>query len=1699
MLPRTIRALVAVAALVSVPGTAAHAETVVTPTSDVAALVDAFAGAGIHVVNATLESGSVSQAGPSYNNLTLPPQGSTGTFVEGPLAIARGALLTSGDVQLALPPNATVAGSLDGATGIHGADALDDDPFCDTVIGNASYPSRDVVRLTLDFTLDPGFDGVEVTYVFGSEEYPDYLASLYADAFGIFVRAAGTDAYENIGLDEDGRPVNINGPYFASDHVISTVPGVGDTGLSGYNGLTPRITNAKGLPAGPEYVHQLVVVVCDATDRYLDSGLFVASIAGCAGSACAAARYCGDGTVDPGELCDDGNNVDTDGCTNACSPCADTLPGAGIDRGCTAVEPICASFGGDLSDCTRCDDDTVGDVDSGCGAPTPACFRDGLGVGLCVECTSDADCVTGCDLATHTCAACIDDTAAGVDTGCDAEAPACDADAAGGPVCVPCTADPQCGEEVCTADLVCSACEDTASELNVDHGCSAVAPLCQSSGSTEARCVPCVDDSVDGTDLGCNAITPSCDESGAFGPVCLGCETTAECGPGKVCTPGGACVPCYDSATGAGQDLGCPSVAPICADSGKPTAYCTPCMDDRTSSVDTGCNSTAPACDESAPGAPVCVGCTLDSQCGVGAICDTRQRCVVCEDTAVGSGLDDGCGFSAPICAASGTVNARCVPCEDNTVVGTDRGCAAPTPACDAGAVNGPKCVGCTGNGQCSVGTICTSAQICRPCEDTLAGASVDDGCVSAKPICTQSGTSLAHCVPCVDDKTTGIDTGCGAALPACDPSAPGGPTCVACTRSEECNGKVCSSGRLCVPCEDTALASAVDLGCDLGVAICVGSGLPTAHCVPCVDDTVAGVDSGCFGGLPACDVSASTCVGCTRLEQCAPDGICGAHGACVACEDTALGAVRDSGCTLAQPLCVGAGTDTARCAPCMDDTDGGVDTGCAFGVPNCLEIGGGDVACFPCITNDDCAFGEFCNDAHACELIPNAPPLAVDDLVEVDEDGAVLVAPLANDFDPEGETLTVSDVLVAAPRAGEAEVRADGSVLYTPRADRHGPDALAYEVCDADGACETAYIYVLVRPQEDAPVAVDDHVATAANQLVAIGVLLNDYDPDGDALVLDGSTAPEHGTTAPGADDKLLYSPETGFVGEDSFSYTVRDGAGNTATATVTITVGGPAGPTAVDDAGAVDEDGEVVIDVLGNDTGDTLTVGTVGVAIHGTAEVAEGGVRYVPDADFAGEDGFAYTACDAAGACASARVTVTVAAVPDPPLALDDVTSAVGELSFDPTSNDVDADGGAPRVTSITSPWRGEATLGDDGLITYTPPVGFIGIDVMSYTVEDAEGASATAWVALDVRATPNTAPLAAADAFIVDDGAASDLDVLANDSDGDALAVVAVQEPRRGFVSFGDGVLVYHPDHGFCGEVSFGYTVSDAGGAASSATVTLAVGDRDEDGLCNLYEVGIGSDPDDPDSDDDGLSDAEEDAGTSSPIDADSDDDGVADGVEVDAGLDPADPDSDDDGLSDGLERGAKAPIPGGTSDGDHPITFLGTDAAAAAWQPDTDASTITDPLDADTDDDGLLDGTEDADHDGAVGDGETDPNAIDTDEDGLLDGTESGLAAPEREDATDMTVFVPDSDPTTTTDPTDADTDDGGVIDGEEDVNGNGAVDEGERDPLVAEDDVPKTNTSKQGGCGGSAPAGPLSAVAGLLVAAWLVTRRRRIAS
>ncbi|MFQ5535572.1 MAG: Ig-like domain-containing protein [Sphingomonadales bacterium] len=87
-------------------------------------------------------------------------------------------------------------------------------------------------------------------------------------------------------------------------------------------------------------------------------------------------------------------------------------------------------------------------------------------------------------------------------------------------------------------------------------------------------------------------------------------------------------------------------------------------------------------------------------------------------------------------------------------------------------------------------------------------------------------------------------------------------------------------------------------------------------------------------------------------------------------------------------------------------------------------------------------------------------------------------------------------------------------------------------------------------------PLAVNDSVVTFKNQSATFDPRVNDSDPDGDPLTITATSNPSHGSVTILSGTSLRYTPNTGYLGSDSFTYTISDGNGGTDTATVSVTV---------------------------------------------------------------------------------------------------------------------------------------------------------------------------------------------------------------------------------------------------------------------------------------------------------------------------------------------------------------------------------------------------------------------------------------------------------------------------------------------------------------------------------------------------------------
>jgi gliding motility-associated-like protein len=187
---------------------------------------------------------------------------------------------------------------------------------------------------------------------------------------------------------------------------------------------------------------------------------------------------------------------------------------------------------------------------------------------------------------------------------------------------------------------------------------------------------------------------------------------------------------------------------------------------------------------------------------------------------------------------------------------------------------------------------------------------------------------------------------------------------------------------------------------------------------------------------------------------------------------------------------------------------------------------------------------------------------------------------------------------------------------------------------------------------------------------------------------------------------------------------------------------------PIAVNDTLAIEENTQISIPVLNNDTdldNDILTITKATKPAHGEITInANGTIMYIPDADFEGVDTFNYTISDGNGGFSTATVFIKVAKINKPPIAQDDFRSTKVNTSavILVLGNDMDPDGDALTITGATAPANGSVIINNDGTITYTPNVGFTGTDTFYYTITDGYAiskAKVTVNINADVMALP------------------------------------------------------------------------------------------------------------------------------------------------------------------------------------------------------------------------------------------------------------------------------------------------------------------------------------------------------------------------
>jgi gliding motility-associated-like protein len=426
----------------------------------------------------------------------------------------------------------------------------------------------------------------------------------------------------------------------------------------------------------------------------------------------------------------------------------------------------------------------------------------------------------------------------------------------------------------------------------------------------------------------------------------------------------------------------------------------------------------------------------------------------------------------------------------------------------------------------------------------------------------------------------------------------------------------------------------------------------------------------------------------------------------------------------------------------------------------------------------------------------------------------------LTNDSDPTGDALLVTQFVVSGltgtftasqtatiASVGSLQINADGTYTFVPVANYNGTVPTAtYTISDSNGGTATATLIISISAVNDIPVGVNDtNISLEDVSSMTGNVLTNDFDSEGDALLVTQFTV-------------------TGLSG--TFS------AGQTAT---------------------------------------IVSVGTLKINANGI-------YTFVAIANYNGRVPTAtYTISDGGGGTAMATLIMSISAVNDIPIAMNDTNSSLEDVSSitgNVLTNDSDSDGDALSTTQfVVAGLSGTFTAGQtatfasvgtvkinaNGTYTFIPVANYNGtVPTMTYSITDSYGGTATATLIISISAV-NDNPVAVDDNFHLDEYVSFASNVLTNDSDSDGDTLSVTQFVVAGLSSTfiagqtatiasvgtlkinANGTFTFIPVNTFGGNVpKITYTVMDPNNGTAIAILTMIISvDSDGDGTPDHFD--------------------------------------------------------------------------------------------------------------------------------------------------------------------------------------------------------------------------------------------------------------------
>ncbi|WP_462410750.1 beta strand repeat-containing protein [Neobacillus sp. Marseille-QA0830] len=344
----------------------------------------------------------------------------------------------------------------------------------------------------------------------------------------------------------------------------------------------------------------------------------------------------------------------------------------------------------------------------------------------------------------------------------------------------------------------------------------------------------------------------------------------------------------------------------------------------------------------------------------------------------------------------------------------------------------------------------------------------------------------------------------------------------------------------------------------------------------------------------------------------------------------------------------------------------------------------------------------------------------------------------------------------------------------------------------------------------------------------------LSASDLDGDTLTYAISTQAQNGTAAIDSKGFWTYTPTPNFHGDDSFTITVSDGFGGSASVIVGVQVQDVNQPPTVNGQPTVEKSvltqenaqANGMISAADPDN-DSLVYRVTKQASGGTASVAnDGSWTYIPRQGFYGLDSFTVTVSDGNNGTATVNVNVKVNKAPAVGNNGSASVSTPVNMAVSDNVGASDANGDALTYSISTKAAHGLASVSADGTWTYTPNQGYAGTDSFIISVSDGNGGVASYTVQVKVNQAPVVGSNVPSSVSTPVDTPVSNK-ITATDTNGDALTYSVSTQAANGAASVGsDGTWTYTPNQGYVGTDTFIISVSDGNNGVTYFTVHVKV---------------------------------------------------------------------------------------------------------------------------------------------------------------------------------------------------------------------------------------------------------------------------------